>query len=107
LADLKQIIVDTDSAYSGFDYASIVTAESNEQDDLVASGVYMVIECYATAGTADTNVTFDGWVTSGAEYIEVNGLLDSNYGHSGMWTDTEYRIEATNSSAHPIGILLI
>ncbi|MHA2033542.1 MAG: hypothetical protein ACW99Q_29590, partial [Candidatus Kariarchaeaceae archaeon] len=38
-------------------------------------------------------------VTSGAEYIEVNGLLDSNYGHSGMWTDTEYRIEATNSSA--------
>ena len=92
MADLRQIIVDTDSAYSGFDYATLATAESNEQGDLVASGVYMVFECYATAGTADGNVTFDGWTTSGSEYVEVNGLLDSSYGHRGVWDDNEYRI---------------
>ena len=101
MASLVQVIVDTDSSYAGYDYSDLQTAESTEQGDIsLGSGTdeYVVFECYATSGTADTVGAFDGWITESTNYIEVTGLADSNYGHRGIWDDNEYRIIETSGA---------
>lgn len=96
MATLRQIIVDTDSSYPGYDYATLQDAEDNEQDNIsAATGTdeYMVFNCYATSGTADAYTNFDGWTTeySGQNYIEVitSGV---NYRHGGEWDTNTYTI---------------
>jgi hypothetical protein len=103
MATLRQIIVDTDSSYSGYDYSTLATAESTEQGNISnATGTdeYVVFECYATSGTSDGNVVFDGWTTelSGGNYVEVTGKEDTAEYHDGIWDDTKYRIIATTSA---------
>ena len=103
MATLRQIIVDTDNAYSGVDYVTLATAESTEQGDISTgsgSDEYVVFECYATSGSADSTadgMTIAGWTTDATGYIEVNGLLDASYGHRGIWDSGEYRITSTGT----------
>ena len=104
-ATLRQIIIDTDSSYTGYDYSDLETAQSTEQGNIsLASGTdeYVVFECYATSGAVDdTAVVINGWTTesAGGNYIEINGLLDSSYGHQGVWDATEYRLIPSTSDA--------
>lgn len=104
MATLRTVIIDTDSAYPGYDYTAFDTAEAGEQGDISAttgSDEYVVFECYATSGTADSRAqggTILGWTTESGNYIEVTGLNDSAYGHKGVWDTGEYRLVATNAA---------
>jgi hypothetical protein len=103
MATLVTIIVDTDAAYSGYDYTSLETAQSTEAKDITAgtgTDEYFVFECYATSGTNDTTavVMSASWSVASANYVEFNGLNDSNYGHRGQWDDNEYTLEVSNSA---------
>jgi hypothetical protein len=110
LATLRQIIVDTDSSYPGYDYNNLATAESTEQGDITltsGSDEYVVFECYATSGTIDSQgsgTTIDGWTTEDGNYVEVNCLLDSSYGHRGKWDDSEYRITSINAGSNTVTV---
>jgi hypothetical protein len=65
------------------------------------------IACYA--GLADapdtTAVTIDGWTTDSNNYIKIytptsTSEVGATQRHSGMWSDSKYRIEATASPIH-------
>lgn len=104
MATLKTVIIDTDETYSGWTYNNIADAEAFHQGNITAAtgtDEYVVFECYATSGSADTTVVFDGWTTeySGQNYVEINGSLDPDYGHSGIWDNNQYRIEGTAGSS--------
>ena len=97
MATLRTVIVDTDSAYSGFDYTSLNGAESSEQGDIsLSSGTdeYVVIECHATSGTNDSTPTnFNGWTTESANYIEVDGERLSG----ASWDSSKWRMDVTDA----------
>jgi len=103
MATLRTVIIDTDNAYAGFDYTTLTSANSTEQGDIslsTGSDEYVVFECYATSGTADTaQVNIDGWITEPTNYIEVTGMNDAAEYHNGVWDVTKYRLTNINSSA--------
>ena len=95
MATIRTVIVDTDNAYAGVDYVTLASAEATENGDIsVTTGTdeYVVFECYATSGTADSAVVFDGWTTEPTNYIEVTGKNDAAEYHDGVWNDNLYRI---------------
>ena len=77
MASLKQVIVDADEAYPGWDYTTLATAESTEQNDIsldTGTDEYVVFECYATSGTAEqptSGITIVGWTTQDGNYVEI------------------------------------
>ena len=113
MATLREVIIDTDSAFPGFEYTALATAESNEQADISSSDEYVVINCLATAGTADTNrTTFTGWTTAPTCYIKITSPTafasgsypTASYRHSGVWDTSIYRYEITGGTNSKLGI---
>jgi hypothetical protein len=106
MATLRTVIVDKDNAYPGVDYTTLNDAESNEQGDIsltTGTDEYVVIECYATSGTADTAATtFGGWTTESANYIQV--ITPESHRHEGSWDTSTYRFEITDSGDYAIWI---
>lgn len=106
MAALRTVIVDKDNVYPGVDYTTLNDAESNEQGNISAStgtDEYVVIECYATSGTADTIATdFVGWTTESANYIQI--ITPESHRHEGSWDTSTYRLEITDSGAAAFNI---
>jgi hypothetical protein len=98
VATLRTVIVDKDEAYSGWDYSTLNSAESNEQGDIsltTGTDEYVVFECYATSGTADTSkTTFVGWTTQSGNYIQI--ITPESHRHEGSWDISTYRYEITD-----------
>jgi hypothetical protein len=113
MATLREVIVDTDSAFPGFEYSSFNTAESNEQGDISSSDEYVVINCLATNGTADTTGTdINGWTTAPTCYVEMTSPTafasgsypTASYRHSGSWDESKYRYEITDRGVSAMAI---
>lgn len=75
---------------SGRDYTSLSAAEAGEQQDLTVLGEPCIFECDAFEDT--TAVTFDGWTTSAANYLEVRAA--SGASAQMPWSTSAYRLSA-------------
>lgn len=104
MATLRTVIVDKDESFTGWDYSTLNSAEANEQGDISAStgtDEYVVIECYATSGTADTTATtFSGWTTQSGNYIQI--ITPESHRHEGSWDTSTYRLESSSGDCFSV-----
>lgn len=89
-------VIDPDSG-SGYDYDSLFDWEAAQQGDLTGVRDEIAIaKCRCTSGTADsTLVVVDGWTTSATQYIKIWTDPSENYRHSGVWSNSKYRLAVT------------
>lgn len=101
------VIVDPDGG-AGYDYTSLAAAIAGEARNLVTADEQLTIKCRCTGGTADGEVTIDGFTTDATRYVKIwtdpsesyrwcdagRGADRRKYPSSGNY----YRIEGTATS---------
>jgi len=89
-------IMDFDSG-AGFDYSTFSDWESNEQENTTLTRRRKVAKCRNSSGGTGIGIIVTGWTTSEGFYIKIWADPTDNYRHSGVYDNSKFRVEETDS----------
>lgn len=89
---------------SGGDYTTLQGALVGEQDNLVSNQRILTIECYASAAPDTTQVNTTGLSYTVSPDYYINIYVPQSERHHGIWDESKYYVQLTNSMQFVITI---